>query len=94
VYKVGVLYCKEGQTEETQMFNNCYDDASEEYKEFLSIIGETIQLENWTRFSADLDTSQSNLTGKTSIFAEWNEYENYVPCFNHVTLQTKRSTTN
>lgn len=54
-YKFGLLYAKDGQTTEQEMFNNKYDDTSKAYKEFLTFIGEKIELQNWKGYRAGLD---------------------------------------
>ena len=52
-HKVGVLYCKAGQTE-NQVFSNKHDEASPSFHEFLSFLGEEINLKNWNGFLGGL----------------------------------------
>lgn len=73
-YKFGLLYAKEGQTTESEMFANKLDDASKEYKQFLTFIGEKIELQNWKGYRAGLDVV-GNLTGTHSIYTKWQGYE-------------------
>jgi len=73
-FKLGVLYYKDGQVDEDEMFSNCDEDSSEAFQEFLPILGEKIELKDWDKFSGDLDTKCGN-TGKYSIYTAWKEYE-------------------
>lgn len=52
-YKFGVLYYKAGQQDENEVFGN--ESGSEEFNEFLSILGQRIQLKGFTGFSGGLD---------------------------------------
>lgn len=55
-YKFGLLYVREGQTNESDMFSNGGNDTpSEDYEEFLDFIGEKIKLEGWSKFKGGLD---------------------------------------
>jgi RAP1 GTPase activating protein 1 len=67
-YKFGVLYCKEGQTDENEMYSNgthplslftadigCAVETSKEYEEFLDFLGERIVLKGWTSYRGGLD---------------------------------------
>ena len=47
-YKIGVVYCKAGQTVETDMFSNQH--GSEHFDRFLSLLGDKIELKGKTRF--------------------------------------------
>ncbi|AWO96431.1 putative rap1 GTPase-activating protein 2-like isoform 2 [Scophthalmus maximus] len=67
-FKFGILYQKEGQfTEEDILGNN---DESEEFKEFLSILGETIQLQGFTGFRGGLDVCHGQ-TGSEAVFTSF-----------------------
>ena len=63
--KFGVLYAKEGQADEDSMYGNF--DASEHFKEFLTILGKEIDLKGHKGFRGGLDT-KSNTTGVKSVF--------------------------
>lgn len=52
-FKFGILYAKEGQTKEDEMFANI--DSSPQFEEFLDFIGERVELDNWPRFRGGLD---------------------------------------
>ncbi|XP_018538227.1 rap1 GTPase-activating protein 1 isoform X2 [Lates calcarifer] len=71
-FKFGVLYQKDGQfTEEDILSNN---DESEEFKEFLSILGETIQLQGFTGFRGGLDVCHGQ-TGSEAVFTSFHGRE-------------------
>ncbi|XP_040900157.1 rap1 GTPase-activating protein 2 isoform X2 [Toxotes jaculatrix] len=71
-FKFGVLYQKDGQfTEEDILSNN---DESEEFKEFLSMLGETIQLQGFTGFRGGLDVCHGQ-TGSEAVFTSFHGRE-------------------
>jgi len=71
-FKFGVLYAKEGQTSEEEMFNN--ENGSPAFDEFLSILGDTVELKNYTGYTAGLDVQYGN-TGNTTVVTKWRDYE-------------------
>lgn len=71
-YKFGILYAKEGQYRETDMFSN--EHGSEAFEHFLSMIGDKIALEGWTQYRAGLDV-RTNATGTHSVYTTWEDYE-------------------
>lgn len=58
-YKFGVLYCRDGQTDENDMFANTL--LSKDYENFLGWLGEEITLEGWNRFRGGLDVASKLL---------------------------------
>lgn len=54
-YKIGVIYCKENQTKEYEMLANT--TGSEDFLEFLSFLGEKIELSKWDGFRGGLDST-------------------------------------
>eukprot|EP01132_Coremiostelium_polycephalum_P004524 gene4524-5639_t len=64
-YKCGLLYRKNGQTNENQFFSNT--DESKEYKEFLEFVGKKVRLRGWTQFKGGLDVKNDS-TGQYSIY--------------------------
>lgn len=52
-HKVGILYCKAGQSSEEEMYNN--EEAGPAFEEFLSLIGEKVCLKGFTKYAAQLD---------------------------------------
>jgi len=73
-FKIGVLYCKAGQTQEDEMFSNNQSEASPEYLEFLEFLGQKITLKGFKNYSGGLDTLHGN-TGEYSIYSVWNNYQ-------------------
>lgn len=52
-YKVGVMYCKTGQSSEEEMYNN--EEAGPAFTEFLETIGQKVRLNGFTKYKAGLD---------------------------------------
>eukprot|EP01111_Echinosteliopsis_oligospora_P015669 TRINITY_DN6269_c0_g1_i1.p1 TRINITY_DN6269_c0_g1~~TRINITY_DN6269_c0_g1_i1.p1 ORF type:complete len:762 (-),score=202.44 TRINITY_DN6269_c0_g1_i1:53-2338(-) len=71
-FKFGVLYCAAGQTEEEQMFSNQHGSA--DWNEFLSVLGEKIQLQGWTKYRAGLDV-KTGATGTHSLYTMCRGFE-------------------
>lgn len=64
-HKVGILYCKAGQSSEEEMYNN--EEAGPAFEEFLSLIGEKVCLKGFTKYAAQLDVKSkwhSGLVGE------------------------------
>ncbi|KNC49064.1 uncharacterized protein AMSG_11843 [Thecamonas trahens ATCC 50062] len=53
-FKLGVLYAREGQVDENDMFGN--KDGSPAFREFLEQIGERVRLKGYSGYCAQLDT--------------------------------------
>ncbi|KAF7638400.1 Rap-GAP domain-containing protein [Meloidogyne graminicola] len=68
-YKVGILYCKDNQSTEEQMYNN--EDSSPNFEEFLDFLGTRVKLKGLDAFKykGGLDT-KGNTTGLYSIYTE------------------------
>lgn len=58
-HKVGVLYCKAGQSTEEEMYNN--ESAGPALEEFLEQLGQRVQLKGFNKYKAQLD-NKSMLT--------------------------------
>jgi len=65
VYKFGVLYCKEGQVDEDDMYNN--EHGSDDFHEFLDFIGNKVQLRGFAGYRAGLDV-KTDTTGTHSVY--------------------------
>jgi len=52
-YKVGVMYCRAGQTLEEEMYNN--EEAGPAFLEFLDTIGQRVRLKGFDKYRAGLD---------------------------------------
>ncbi|TFJ97112.1 tumor necrosis factor receptor superfamily member 19L [Platysternon megacephalum] len=71
-HKVGILYCKAGQSSEEEMYNN--EEAGPAFEEFLSLIGETVCLKAFSKYAAQLDT-KTDSTGTHSLYTTYQDYE-------------------
>jgi hypothetical protein len=69
-YKIGVLYWKENQ-DENEAFSNQH---SEEFDDFLKILGDKIQLKGWDKFRGGLNVTD-DVTGSESVFVEHEGFE-------------------
>lgn len=74
-YKFGLAYLKAGQTTEAQALANCEKDVSPAFTDFLTFLGEKIELKGWKGYRAGLDVSPSQNTGTHSIYTKWQGYE-------------------
>ena len=57
-YKVGIMYCKAGQSTEEQMYNN--QDAGPAFTEFLDTIGQKVRLKGFDKYKAGLDNKSKS----------------------------------
>ncbi|XP_012586192.1 PREDICTED: signal-induced proliferation-associated 1-like protein 3 isoform X2 [Condylura cristata] len=71
-HKVGILYCKAGQSSEEEMYNN--EGAGPAFEEFLSLIGEKVCLKGFTKYAAQLDV-KTDSTGTHSLYTTYQDYE-------------------
>ncbi|XP_042201354.1 signal-induced proliferation-associated 1-like protein 3 isoform X2 [Callorhinchus milii] len=71
-HKVGILYCKAGQSTEEEMYNN--EEAGPEFEEFLNLLGEKVALKHFTKYAAQLDT-KTDSTGTHSLYTTYQDYE-------------------
>ncbi|XP_063534107.1 signal-induced proliferation-associated 1-like protein 1 [Cydia strobilella] len=69
-YKVGVMYCKSGQSTEEEMYNN--QEAGPAFVEFLQTLGHTVRLKDFDKYKAGLD----NRTDSTGLFSVYTTYQN------------------
>ncbi|XP_030634515.1 signal-induced proliferation-associated 1-like protein 1 isoform X2 [Chanos chanos] len=70
--KVGVMYCRAGQSSEEEMYNN--ETAGPALEEFLQLIGEKVRLKGFTKYRAQLDT-KTDSTGTHSLYTAYKDYE-------------------
>lgn len=56
-HKVGVLYCKAGQSTEEEMYNN--ESAGPALEEFLDLLGQRVRLKGFTKYRAQLDNKST-----------------------------------
>lgn len=71
-YKVGILYCREGQQTEEDMYNNM--DGGSSFLEFLESIGKVVRLKGFQNYKAGLDT-KTDSTGTHSVYATYTNCE-------------------
>ena len=71
-YKVGVLFCRDGQGSEEEMYNN--EHASPALDEFLTILGDRVRLKGFPKYRAGLD-SKTDTTGTHSVYTSFNDCE-------------------
>lgn len=62
-HKVGVLYCKAGQSTEEEMYNN--ESAGPALEEFLDLLGQRVRLKGFTKYRAQLDNKSKIKDTKT-----------------------------
>ncbi|KAK5908227.1 hypothetical protein CgunFtcFv8_016303 [Champsocephalus gunnari] len=71
-HKVGVLYCKAGQSTEEEMYNN--ESAGPALEEFLDLLGQRVRLKGFTKYRAQLD-NKTDSTGSHSLYTTYKDYE-------------------
>ncbi|XP_064111065.1 signal-induced proliferation-associated 1-like protein 1 [Macrobrachium nipponense] len=58
-FKIGVLYCRAGQTTEEEMYNN--ESAGPAFSEFLEILGQRVRLKDFDKYRGGLDRKMMNV---------------------------------
>ncbi|NXF05879.1 GARL3 protein, partial [Smithornis capensis] len=71
-FKFGVLYAKDGQLTDDEMFSN--ETGSESFQRFLHLLGDTVTLKGWTGYRGGLDT-KNDTTGTCSIYTIFQGHE-------------------
>lgn len=71
-YKIGVLYCRAGQSTEEEMYNN--EEAGPAFNEFLATIGKKVRLKGFDNYKAGLD-NKTDSTGTHSVYATYQDCE-------------------
>lgn len=71
-YKVGILYCRAGQSTEEDMYNN--EEAGPAFSEFLQAVGKTVCLKGFDHYKAGLD-NKTDSTGTHSLYATYQDCE-------------------
>lgn len=64
-HKVGVLYCKAGQSTEEEMYNN--ESAGPALEEFLDLLGQRVRLKGFTKYRAQLDNKSKIPKNKLNL---------------------------
>ncbi|XP_048845119.1 GTPase-activating Rap/Ran-GAP domain-like protein 3 isoform X4 [Brienomyrus brachyistius] len=71
-FKFGVLYAKDGQLTDDEMFSN--EKGSENFDKFLNLLGDSITLQGWAGYRGGLDT-RNDTTGIKSIYTVYQGHE-------------------
>ncbi|XP_074871627.1 GTPase-activating Rap/Ran-GAP domain-like protein 3 [Carettochelys insculpta] len=71
-FKFGVLYGKDGQLTDDEMFSN--ETGSDSFQRFLNLLGDTITLKGWAGYRGGLDT-KNDTTGIYSIYTVYQGHE-------------------
>ncbi|KAK2888108.1 GTPase-activating Rap/Ran-GAP domain-like protein 3 isoform X1 [Channa argus] len=71
-FKFGVLYAKDGQLTDDEMFSN--ETGSENFEKFLTLLGDTVTLQGWAGYRGGLDT-KNDTTGIKSIYTVYQGHE-------------------
>uniref|UniRef100_A0A8C5UMW7 GTPase-activating Rap/Ran-GAP domain-like protein 3 n=1 Tax=Microcebus murinus TaxID=30608 RepID=A0A8C5UMW7_MICMU len=71
-FKFGVLFAKDGQLTDDEMFSN--EIGSEAFQKFLNLLGDTITLKGWTGYRGGLDT-KNDTTGIHSVYTVYQGHE-------------------
>ncbi|XP_054614184.1 GTPase-activating Rap/Ran-GAP domain-like protein 3 isoform X3 [Dunckerocampus dactyliophorus] len=71
-FKFGVLYAKDGQLTDDEMFSN--EMGSDSFDKFLNLLGDTITLQGWAGYRGGLDT-KNDTTGIKSIYTVYQGHE-------------------
>ncbi|XP_043325535.1 GTPase-activating Rap/Ran-GAP domain-like protein 3 isoform X2 [Cervus canadensis] len=71
-FKFGVLFAKDGQLTDDDMFSN--EIGSDAFQKFLNLLGDTITLKGWTGYRGGLDT-KNDTTGIHSVYTIYQGHE-------------------
>ena len=74
-FKIGVIYVRNGQKTEEDIFSNTSDCHSTSYERFLSLLGNYVTLKDFTCYCGGLDISENNQNGTHSIFTKYRDNE-------------------
>ncbi|XP_012876352.1 PREDICTED: signal-induced proliferation-associated protein 1 [Dipodomys ordii] len=70
--KVGILYCRAGQSSEEEMYNN--QEAGAAFMQFLTLLGDVVRLKGFESYRAQLDT-KTDSTGTHSLYTTYQDHE-------------------
>ena len=71
-YKFGVIYMKENQQTEEELFGN--ETHSKAFDDFLDVLGQRIRLRGFDKYRAGLDNN-NDLTGTHSVYTKFADNE-------------------
>ncbi|XP_037373463.1 signal-induced proliferation-associated protein 1 [Talpa occidentalis] len=70
--KVGILYCRESQGSEEEMYNN--QEAGPAFMQFLTLLGDVVRLKGFESYRAQLDI-KTDSTGTHSLYTTYQDHE-------------------
>ncbi|XP_075704459.1 GTPase-activating Rap/Ran-GAP domain-like protein 3 [Rhinoderma darwinii] len=71
-FKFGVLYAKDGQLTDDEMFSN--EAGSERFQKMLQLLGDAVTLKSWIGYRGGLDT-KNDTTGVQSVYTVYQGHE-------------------
>ncbi|XP_073414714.1 GTPase-activating Rap/Ran-GAP domain-like protein 3 isoform X3 [Dendrobates tinctorius] len=71
-FKFGVLYAKDGQLTDDEMFSN--ETGSESFQKMLDLLGDMVTLRSWIGYRGGLDT-KNDTTGTHSVYTVYQGHE-------------------
>ncbi|XP_021504094.1 signal-induced proliferation-associated 1-like protein 2 isoform X2 [Meriones unguiculatus] len=71
-HKIGILYCRAGQSSEEEMYNN--ETAGPAFEEFLDLLGQRVRLKGFSKYRAQLD-NKTDSTGTHSLYTTYKDFE-------------------
>ncbi|XP_055846645.1 GTPase-activating Rap/Ran-GAP domain-like protein 3 isoform X2 [Episyrphus balteatus] len=71
-FKFGVVYMRQGQECDDEMLSN--EESSQDFEDFLDVLGERVRLKGWDRFRGGLDV-KGDMTGKYSVYTLYEGHE-------------------
>ncbi len=69
-YKVGLMYCRDGQQTEEDMYNN--EEGGPAFEEFLDLIGQRVRLKGFNKYKAGLCNKSEYNTLQFTLAAKEN----------------------
>ncbi|XP_025208054.1 GTPase-activating Rap/Ran-GAP domain-like protein 3 isoform X1 [Melanaphis sacchari] len=71
-FKFGVLYTKPSQLTDDEMLSN--ENGSEEFNQFISLLGNRVRLKGWDKYRGGLDV-KGDMTGEYSVYTIYEGHE-------------------
>ncbi|XP_050528670.1 GTPase-activating Rap/Ran-GAP domain-like protein 3 isoform X2 [Daktulosphaira vitifoliae] len=71
-FKFGVLYAKPNQSTDDEMLSN--ENGSEEFNQFISLLGNRVRLKSWDKYRGGLDV-KGDMTGEYSTYTIYEGHE-------------------
>jgi Rap/ran-GAP len=69
-HKVGIVYCAKGMRSEAEMLSTTRANASADFQQFLTLLGQEVPLRGWADYSGGLDV-KNDADGTHSIFTNF-----------------------